>query len=107
MKAFIQRTFLKENINKPIIHLYRKSLFNYSQSFYTDNANNKCCFSFNRDKNNQSLEKSRSIRNFQNNIIKYSKKSFSRNSTQWLNRHTNDIYVKKSVEVIIISYNKN
>jgi hypothetical protein len=31
-------------------------------------------------------------------------KNFSRNSSQWLNRHTNDIYVKKSVDVNLIYY---
>lgn len=73
MKAFIQRIFLKERLRNQFIHIK-------SNPFFT---------------NNQPIKT-----NLSNNIINNSKKPFSRNSTQWLNRHTNDIYVKKSVEVI-------
>jgi len=50
---------------------------------------------------NCSLIQNKEKSSISNILFRNSIKNFSRNSTQWLNRHTNDLYVKKSVEVRI------
>jgi len=107
MKALIQRTFLNENTKYLITNLARnpfltnnRLLINHisSNSNYSFLSVPKTSFFWINNKINPAVKKS--LENlYSNNIINLSKKSFSRNSTQWLDRHTNDVYVKKSVEV--------
>lgn len=107
MKAFIHKTFVKENFSHSMNFLKTNSFFTNNRSIISDKSIHSI---FDNPKNHYSSlslikNKNQGIENFSirghNSIelIKLSKKDFSRNSTQWLKRHTTDVYVKKSVEV--------
>ncbi len=107
MKAFIQSTFLKQkSYILPLINLNHNSFFtNNNQLLKANLTNNNFYSSTSISKKDQLiLAKITSNVNLSENLINNSKKSFSRNSTQWLNRHTNDIYVKKSIEVVVFTH---
>lgn len=115
MKAFIQKTFLNENCNYSItkfkgnnIFTNNKAIINInSEDIYENKFYNKInSFSTKNQRNNKMMNRIFTNLPQQNSFINLSKKWFSRNSAQWLNRHTNDVYVKKSVEVKLYFFYK-
>jgi len=102
MKNFKNKIHLKDFLIPPTLNykfnsLYAKKNNSFSikdlfkKSFSNDSKIRQLLYKHNYNSSEVNLNRKL--------LIKNSVKSFSRNSTQWLNRHTNDFYVKKSVEV--------
>jgi hypothetical protein len=98
------------NLNKKIfnqISFFNIYLINnYNKNFTINNINHKESLLFkekNKYKNPIKIDKIFNNNIKDNILIKTQKFHFSRNSKDWLNRHTSDQFVKKSLEVNIIN----